>query len=339
MTENRSRANIFIEQNRFSYIDILRGIGIFFVVLGHIYYNDVAYRWIYSFHMPLFFFAAGWVYKEKPVRDDIKKRLQTIVRPYFCFGMATILYWQLFEKSFRSADISFIQAIEGLVSGMYEHLSFNVHLWFLPCFFIVTVLFNALVRIGKKYRYDLSFPVVLCMSAIYIFAGLPSLPWGIDKAFGYILFYKIGSFFSLSKADKRLQAHSISYQRVCIVFLLTMSFFFSYCSINQGIMWYVTAMLGIVSAWIFSVLLHKNRILEYLGKISLVILCVHGPVYRILIKVVSILLCWSTDAVRENFILSLFLTVLTLALCGICFQIIKRFFPWCIGRQRKKAVV
>lgn len=30
MTENRSRANIFIEQNRFSYIDILRGIGIFF---------------------------------------------------------------------------------------------------------------------------------------------------------------------------------------------------------------------------------------------------------------------------------------------------------------------
>lgn len=77
MTENRSRANIFIEQNRFSYIDILRGIGIFFVVLGHIYYNDVAYRWIYSFHMPLFFFAAGWVYKEKPIRDDIKKRLQT----------------------------------------------------------------------------------------------------------------------------------------------------------------------------------------------------------------------------------------------------------------------
>lgn len=131
---------------RIHYLDIFKGIGIILVAIGHIYHNSMIFNWIYSFHMPLFFFAAGWVYKEKPILLDIKRRIQTIVVPYFCFGTLTLIYWQFIERRFRDSNMSFESAILGFISGQEDCLDFNVHLWFLPCFFVIVVLFNALVK-------------------------------------------------------------------------------------------------------------------------------------------------------------------------------------------------
>lgn len=51
---------------RISYIDQLKGIAILLVVLGHVIgYNNCEdsflWRFIYSFHMPLFMFISGYV--------------------------------------------------------------------------------------------------------------------------------------------------------------------------------------------------------------------------------------------------------------------------------------
>ena len=102
--------------------------------------------------MPLFFLAAGWVYKEKSVLTDIKRRIQTIVVPYFSFGLLVLLYWQVIERRFRNSDMSFMDSLLGLFSGCYDNLDFNVHLWFLPCFFVTVVLFNVLVNLGGGKR-------------------------------------------------------------------------------------------------------------------------------------------------------------------------------------------
>ena len=73
----------------------------------------------------------------------------------------------------------------------------------------------------------------------------------------------------------------------------------------MGIMWFVTAMIGVAAVILISQLINENRILQYFGRISLIILCIHGPVYRIVVKIVSILLNLGTDAVRENFLLAM----------------------------------
>ena len=73
-----------MKTSRLSWLDIMKGIGIILVVVvGHISSNKIIFNWLYSFHMPLFFFAAGWVYKKKQFLIDIKRRIQTIVIPYF----------------------------------------------------------------------------------------------------------------------------------------------------------------------------------------------------------------------------------------------------------------
>ena len=100
--------------------------------------------------MPLFFLAGGWVYKEKPALTDIKRRIQTIVVPYFSFGLLVLIYWRGIERKFRDSDMGFMDSLFGLFSGCYDNLDFNVHLWFLPCFFVRVVLFYMLVNLGGK---------------------------------------------------------------------------------------------------------------------------------------------------------------------------------------------
>lgn len=42
-------------RHRVHWIDVLKGIGIFLVIMGHTIKDTYVYNWIYSFHMPLFF--------------------------------------------------------------------------------------------------------------------------------------------------------------------------------------------------------------------------------------------------------------------------------------------
>ena len=44
---------------RKDYIDYIKGIGIFLVIIGHT--GSYFWGWIYSFHMGLFFWTAGYV--------------------------------------------------------------------------------------------------------------------------------------------------------------------------------------------------------------------------------------------------------------------------------------
>lgn len=53
-------------------VDIVKGIAIIFMVLGHIGISDDITRFIYLFHMAVFFMASGYCYSEKysqSVRD------------------------------------------------------------------------------------------------------------------------------------------------------------------------------------------------------------------------------------------------------------------------------
>ncbi len=45
---------------RIEWVDIARGIGIILVILGHIGIGKVG-KFIYSFHIPLFFFLSGFL--------------------------------------------------------------------------------------------------------------------------------------------------------------------------------------------------------------------------------------------------------------------------------------
>lgn len=313
---------------RLSWLDVLKGIGIILVVIGHVYSNRTVFNWLYSFHMPLFFLAAGWVYKEKSVLIDIKRRIQTIVIPYFSFGLLVLLYWQVIERRFRNSDTSFMDSLLGLFSGCYDNLDFNVHLWFLPCFFVTVAFFNILVNLGgRKFAYI----AVVLMSLVYVVLPMPELPWGINRVFKYIGFYAVGVFLAGRKtkiADRNVGTG------VAAVVLLTVNFFLSLYNLTTGLMWFVTALIGVTAMILISQFINENKILQYFGRISLIVLCIHGPVYRIVVKIVSIPLHMGTDAVRGNILLAMIVVAITMIICSVAYEVVVRIAPLMIGKKR-----
>ena len=59
-------------EKRIFWIDALRGIGIFLVVLGHTFWKG--HNVIYAFHMPLFFFISGILFKTGGEKNILIKR-------------------------------------------------------------------------------------------------------------------------------------------------------------------------------------------------------------------------------------------------------------------------
>ena len=86
-------------KERIIWADFLRGIGIFFVVLGHIitvinapdFYN----KYIYSFHLPIFFFVSGYLFhieKYHNFKFFLKKRVKSLLIPYFVFTFFAYIF-------------------------------------------------------------------------------------------------------------------------------------------------------------------------------------------------------------------------------------------------------
>ena len=73
-------------KNRIAYIDIAKGLGICVIVLAH---NDLAgyhptlHKFIYAFHIPLFFFLSGMFFRpERTFRETFTRRFNTLMKPY-----------------------------------------------------------------------------------------------------------------------------------------------------------------------------------------------------------------------------------------------------------------
>ena len=59
-----------MKEKRLEYIDMLKGVGIILVVIGHsTYVSENVLTWLASFHMPLFFLVSGMLFAYKHSQD------------------------------------------------------------------------------------------------------------------------------------------------------------------------------------------------------------------------------------------------------------------------------
>ena len=80
--KNKKNIDFSSNVNRIEWIDIAKGIGIILVVIGHNFSDgeNIIYlrKWIYSFHMPLFFLLSGILFsaKQESFKDFSLKELE-----------------------------------------------------------------------------------------------------------------------------------------------------------------------------------------------------------------------------------------------------------------------
>ena len=148
----------------------------------------------------------------------------------------------------------------------------NVALWFLPCLFIVAVIFYP---IKKKYLLFI-FPI-----AGYMVTFLPfRLPWSFDVALTAVVFYAIGNLYKDTWLD---------YKALPLLFLFHLVFCFlntpvdmNYLVYGNIFFFYISACSGVLFFSVLFKYLKKNTILEYIGRNTIIIIGLLGITWFIL---------------------------------------------------------
>lgn len=322
-----------VNYERYSWLDILKGFGIIFVVVGHFCSIDAVYNWIYSFHMPLFFLASGYLYHKRPIMSTIKHKFLTLMVPYFFFGIITSIYYVLNEFIF-AREVNFGELILGLLYGTYSRLVYNRVLWFLPALFCVSVIYNILKVGGGQ---NLLYILVAVVTGLSIAGVVPSIfPWGIDNRLcENIFYYMLGNILAEKGWIEKVRKLPIKYKYIGTFILICIHFLIFTYRASSRILGYLIALIGVMG-WIFVSILIENhgKLLKYIGQASLCILCIHVPVDSILSKI----LVRMTDMTFESGSLELQYVlvrcVLTIIICLISNYIIIRYSPWMLGRRK-----
>lgn len=92
---------ITVEQKENSHVfSIMKGLGIIFVVVGHTSYSPV-HNFVYLFHLAVFYFVAGYFFKDKYIDDKLLflwKKIKSLWFPLIGYGIVFMLLHNLFSE-------------------------------------------------------------------------------------------------------------------------------------------------------------------------------------------------------------------------------------------------
>lgn len=180
MTESRPTNALAPQRVRIDWIDRLKGFAFFFVILGHLPLQGllklgpyvlrlaVFKSWIYSFHMPLFFFVTGFTYNiDKLAQTKPTAYLSKLVRrmliPYLWMELLSILIHYAIARAGGKNDVPLKQFLLGILVGN-NHL-YNAPsnpLYFILLLFLAEVLLFCIVKLARGNR-TLIWTVVLLL--------------------------------------------------------------------------------------------------------------------------------------------------------------------------------
>ena len=157
-----------LRKERKEWIDIAKGIGIWFVVLGHCFVKDTyIHNWIFSFHMPFFFLLSGYCFNpdkyQRPV-EVIKARFRALMIPYFVFVVVGVIV-SLIIPQWRT-QFEFGQVLKDIYQG-YPSLSHITSIWYLLSLFIITVVYYIAYYITTKINKKLILYIFIALSGFF----------------------------------------------------------------------------------------------------------------------------------------------------------------------------
>ena len=204
-------------KTRIEWLDIAKGLGVFLVVIGHLWYNclfPVVNQIIYSFHMPMFFVLSGFVFKKGQLKlgSFIVAKSKRLLLPTFIFFVLGVIALIISKASLITILKTFF-FIEGFCP-------LNA-----PCWYFIT-LFQLLV-IAYFFNLDkLSFLfkgiviLVVLILGFFVYEFEIFLPFGINRTIISLVFFTIGSMIGqANRENKKIQK---TYLKVltCLVFII-----------------------------------------------------------------------------------------------------------------------
>ena len=273
--------------NRINWIDMARGYGIILVILGHMYIFRLS-SWIYSFHMPLFFFLSGYVFNTHKFFSKLfVKKVKSLIKPYFFLSIIVIAY-RVLESIILGKDINIIKQI-----WLFLIQRRQTALWFITCLFVIEMMYFFVNKIKHIYLKHCVVLLITLIGLTYEKLVGEALFWNIDIAFAAFGFFYIGVLFRNKKIIETINDRLSTMWKTIVVFVL-FGINLGGAILNNKItgsglemissqygFWpltYVVALSGIIAVVIISMLL-TNKFLIYVGKNTWIYFGLHQAVF------------------------------------------------------------
>lgn len=160
-------------KKRIVWIDQLKGIAFIFVIIGHLGIGKTFKSWIYSFHMPLFFFATGFTMNfekmnKTPFKDFFLTRAKRMLIPYFWMQMLSFCLRQVAVMVKQKGEVPVPKYLLGVITGNNNLVgSPSNPLYYVLVLFMAELVIWAFVKLCKANKTG----VALC-SVFFLPVGL-----------------------------------------------------------------------------------------------------------------------------------------------------------------------
>lgn len=325
-------------------IDILKGVTILLVVIGHAVqgvvssqhltinteYNSIFIlkQIIYGFHMPLFFIIAGLFvasWSKRNFKEAISQKISRLVIPYFVWSAITATAMQIASNYTNSG----LGIKDFLLSPIIPFSQY----WFLYVLFFIHIIYYFAVNI-KMINGKLLFFILGII--LYVLNPFITHVWILENLCRYMIFFSIGTYVFDFIDLKQYQCKKILIP--IIVFLLVNGLYIKFLYMNNALLgyyfWFITSISGsllclLLSYYMLNKLKKTRDLFSFFGRKSMEIYCTHllilAGIRIFLLKILKINELWSVV------ILSGFITILS---CYIIFNKIdyeKTRLKWLFG--------
>lgn len=296
------------KEGRNTYIDIMKGIGIISVVIGHTVSTINVFGWqfrilqfVYTYHMALFFFCSGYLFKEKYLKKPFGYIGQKVKGLYIPF-VKYVVWYALFANVFAAMGILNLMQVGLTTTEGYMDLgsiltligrgfAFDnpgiilVALWFIPVLFFAMCIFCYVLSKFKHYVLVGGIFSVACGAfGLYMMEKGYGFPHALHIAFLmmpciYVGFCVKKHWDVVKKYISFVVALIISVVLYIIILKTGESIDIARGWIISPILFYVVTFLGIYMVLGFSKIISKvkflTKVLSYIGRNSLSIMAMH----------------------------------------------------------------
>ena len=210
-----------VRDNKLEWIDWMKAIGIYLVVLGHFY--SFGEKFIYVFHVPLFFLISGFLSKREGETCKFWKKLwYNLAVPMLIMTVVNFVYAciaQFWEGIFDWLSLYwFVRNIAfGMVAGFDT-------LWFVYTLLLLKIIFQYCS--SKKMFYDLT-GVMLILAYVYNHLDLSRFPFFLNQPNAVIDVLTAFPFFALGVYVRDYKNHLNEWNQIVGIILAAVAGFLS----------------------------------------------------------------------------------------------------------------
>ena len=328
-------------KERIVWLDYGKAIAIYLVVFAHTALCKAVEGFIYTFHMPFFFFMSGYLFsyvKYPSYMVFAKRRFRQLIVPYVVINMVAYLLWLLVLRNVGNDAGEDVGAFSPLVAAVTVNATEMVHdvpLWFLAALFMVENFYYLLYR-NVRYRGAVT-TLLLLLAVLNNTYNTVRLPFCIDISLVALLFYRFGNV--LREKDEmpfRWYLFVLSVVTTVAVFMVNGKVAMHANCYNNMLLFVAGGVAGCYSMAYICRLLQSLfgdcMPVQVIAKNTLPICVFHLIAFAFIKGVMLYLFGLSPEILTGTFLPNALFALLSMAMCLFVAKMLNRFVPFVLGK-------